>query len=305
MKTDKMLLLLCALIVILAVIASGVGLFYQDGGSEFSFTTVRGETVQMYGQGLYRFETLRDGTGFKGVDLYVLLVAVPLLAISAWLYRAGSCKGGLVLTGTLAYLFYNSASMTFGYAYNNLFLVYLLLLTCTFAALVLAYRSFEGVNIAAHFGERLPRRGIAAFLVVVGTSLILVWAGLDILPALLAGSAPPLTGHTTLPTHALDMGIVAPLAFIASRLLLRRTQAGYLLSAVLLIVCAVLGGGVLALSAAQVLGGVLTVPQIVGFVVPFVILTGFGLLLTVMLFRNFSDRESADAGARGLRTAHA
>jgi hypothetical protein len=60
---------------------------------------------------------------------------------------------------------------------------------------------------------RLPRRCIAGFLFAVGVSMILVWVGLDILPALLQGKAPGLASHTTLPTHALDVGIIAPLAF--------------------------------------------------------------------------------------------
>ncbi|HMN31699.1 MAG TPA: hypothetical protein PKE45_26355, partial [Caldilineaceae bacterium] len=119
----------------------------------------------------------------------------------------------------------------------------------------------------------LPRRGIAGFLFAVGGALILVWGGLDILPALLQGKAPALNGHTTLPTHALDVGIVAPLAFLAGGLLLRRTSLGILLAAVMIILSAVLGAGVLALSAAQLLAGVVTATETIVFIVPFVILT--------------------------------
>jgi hypothetical protein len=302
MKPSNAVVWLSMLIAVLAVLAAGVGLFWQDSGSPFAFTTLRGETVQMYGQGLYRYDTLRDGAGFKGADLFILVVGVPLLILFTLLYLRGDLRGGLLLTGTLAYFLYNSASMTFGYAYNNLFLVYLAQFSASLFAFVLAFTSFDLQALPGRFSDRLPRRGIAGFLFAVGISLILVWGVLSILPALLAGKAPALTGHTTLPTHALDMGIIAPVAILAGLLLLRRAPLGYLLAVTLLVVSSVLGAGVLALSAAQLLAGVLTLAETLVFVAPFVILTVIGIWLTVILFRNFS--EPAPLQVARLRSAH-
>jgi hypothetical protein len=302
MKPSKAAIWLSALIALLALVAAAVGLFWQDGGNPFFFTTLRGETVQMYGQGLYRYETLRDGVGFKGADLFILVVGVPLLVLFTLRYHRGDLRSGLLLTGTLAYFLYNSASMTFGYAYNNLFLVYLAQFSASLFAFVLAFTSFDLKALPDRFSERLPRRGIAGFLFMVGLSLILVWGVMDILPALLAGKAPALTGHTTLPTHALDMGIIAPVAILAGVLLLRRVPLGYLLATTLLIVSSVLGAGVLALSVAQLLAGVLTLIETVVFVVPFVILTVIGIWLTAILFRNFS--EPALLRVATLHSAH-
>jgi hypothetical protein len=289
MKPSPAVIWLSCLIAVLALVAAGFGLFWQDGGSPFAFTTVRGETVQMYGQGLYRYETVRDGTGAKEADLFVLVVGVPLLLLFSLLYRRGSLRGGLLLMGTLAYFLYNSASMTFGYAYNALFLVYVIQLSASFFAFVLTFTSFDREALPTYFSDRLPRRGIATFLFGVGASLILVWGVFDIMPALLEGKALALTGHTTLPTHALDMGIIAPSATLAGYLLLRRAPLGYLLATTLLVVSSVLGAGILALSAAQLLAGVLTTAETLVFVLPFVILTGFGLWLTVVLLRTISE----------------
>jgi len=302
MKPSKAAIWLSALITLLALVAAAVGLFWQDGGNSFFFTTLRGETVQMYGQGLYRYETLRDGVGFKGADLFILVVGVPLLVLFTLRYHRGDLRSGLLLTGTLAYFLYNSASMTFGYAYNSLFLVYLAQFSASLFAVVLAFTSFDLKALPDRFSSRLPRRGIAGFLFAVGVSLILVWGVMDILPALLAGKAPALTGHTTLPTHTLDMGIIAPLAFVAGVLLLRRTPLGYLLAAMLLVVSSVLGAGVLALSAAQLLAGVLTAAETVVFVVPFAMLTAVGIWLTIALFQNFS--EPAPLRVATLHSAH-
>ena len=292
-KRSTALFWLSLLIAALMLMTSAVGLFRRDLGTPFSFTTLRGENVEMYGQGLYRFETLRDGTGNKGSDAYILLVAVPLLVLSAAIYRRGSLRAGMLLSGTLAYFLYLTASMTFGYAYNNLFLLYLAAFSASLFGTAVAITCFDLPALRDHFSNRLPRRGIAAFLFAVGGSLILVWAGLDILPALIQGKAPALSGHTTLPTHALDMGIIAPLAIVAGVLLLRRVPLGYLLASILLVVSAVLGAGVLALSAAQLLAHVLTVPETIGFVVPFAVLTLFALGLAVRLFRNLSEEPIA------------
>src|SRR5690349_19107342 len=107
MQPSKAVMWLSILIAALAALAALVGLFWHDAGSPFAVTTLRGETVQMYGQGLYRYETLRDGAGFRGVDLFALVVAIPLLMLGTQLYRRGSLRGGLLLTGTLAYFLYN------------------------------------------------------------------------------------------------------------------------------------------------------------------------------------------------------
>ncbi len=290
MRVSKWVIWLSVLIAGLAVVSSLAGLLTQGGGGSFPFTTVRVETVQIYGQGLYRYEIVRDGVGFKGTDLFVLIVAVPLLLYFTWLYRRPSLRGALLLTSMLAYFLYNSASMTFGYAYNNFFLVYLAQFTASLFAFILAFTSIDLQELPAHFSDRLPRRGIAAFLFFVGVSLVLVWVGLDILPALLQGKAPALVGHTTLPTHALDAGVIAPVAFLAGVLLLRRTALGYLLASVILILGGVLGVAVTALSMVQLLAGALTTAETVAFVMPFVLLTSLSVWCTVVLFRHFSEK---------------
>ena len=80
----------------LALFAAAVGEFYQDGGKSYSFTNVRGETVQVYGQGLYRYDTTLSGVGAKVADAAVLLPMIPALVLAIVLYRGGSLRGGLL-----------------------------------------------------------------------------------------------------------------------------------------------------------------------------------------------------------------
>jgi hypothetical protein len=53
MKTSNIVVWLSWLIVVLALVAALAGLFWQAGGGPFSFTTLRGETVQTVGQSLW------------------------------------------------------------------------------------------------------------------------------------------------------------------------------------------------------------------------------------------------------------
>jgi hypothetical protein len=298
MKPSPAVVRLSWLVALLAAVVSLAGLLWNGGeDGPVAATTIRGESVQLYGRGLYRYESLPNGAGFKGVDLYILAVCVPLLLIATYLYRRGSLRGGLLLAGTLAYLLYNASHQVFNYAYNHLFLVYLALFSASLFATVLAFISFGAEALPARFSAELPRRMVAGFLFAVGLSLTIVWVGLDILPALLQGRAPRLSGYTTLVTHAVDVGIIAPLAALAGVLLLRRVPPGELLAAIFLVFSSVLGVGVFALSAAQALAGLLTVAEMVVFVAPFIVLTVAALWLAAILLRRL--------GRPGMRAAYA
>jgi hypothetical protein len=63
----------------------------------------------------------------------------------------------------------------------------------------------------------------------------------------------------------------------------------YLLATIMLVFTVTLGTNLLAAGIAQLLVGVVTVEQFIGFTVPFAILTLIAIWLTVVLFRDFSE----------------
>src|SRR5918912_2575106 len=131
MKIQPALNWLIPLIAVLALFAAGIGLFYPSHGSSFPFTTMRGETVQIWGKGWYRYDTPIGALWFMAGDLITLFLAIPALVTSFVLYCRGSVQGGLLLTGTLAYFLYTYISLGFGAAYNNLFLIYILIFSAS------------------------------------------------------------------------------------------------------------------------------------------------------------------------------
>lgn len=302
MKTSNTLIGLGLLIVILSGFATVVGLFWQDGGTPFAFTSLRGETVQMYGEGLYKYDSRLIGAGFKVQDAVTLVLGIPLLVLSIIIYRRGSLRAGLLLTGVLIYFLYNYASMAFGAAYNNLFVVYVALFSISLFASVLAFAGFDLTALPSHFGRGVHWRGISIFLIVSGIVLLAVWLFLSILPALLAGNAPMLESYTTQITWVVDMGVIAPALIVTGVLLHRRAVVSYLLAAALVIFSAVLGIQLAAMGIVQFAAGLFGVGQLLGMVATFAIQAVFALWFTVELIRNFSESASVKPGAAKLRT---
>lgn len=281
---------LCAVIISLTLIAAGTGLFWEDSGSSFAFSTLRGDTVQIYGHGLYRYDTILIAIGFKTGDAVTLLLAIPTLIFSLFLYRRGSLRGGLLLTGALTYLLYTYGSMAFGAAYNNLFLVYLALLSANLFGLIFALTSFNLKTLPKNFSHRLPHRRMGIYLILSGAILIFIWLALSILPALFTGKVPvEVWSYTTIVTFVVDMAIIAPALIIAGYMLLQRAPLGYLLASTLLVFIAILGTNLLVGGTVQMLMGLMDTGQFIGFVVSFAILTLFAFWFTAILFRNVSD----------------
>jgi hypothetical protein len=304
MKPSKIVVWLSWLIAALALVAAAIGLFYQDGGTAFSFTTLRRQPVQIYGQGLYRYDIPITAVGYRAADAVTLVLAIPLLVISSLLYRHGSLKGELGLSGALAYFLYNYGSMAVGAAYNSLFLIYVALFSASLFGLVLSLTSFDVQGLPAHFTRGLPRRGIGMFLVVSGAILLLVWLVLSIVPALFQGTAPPeVASYTTFITGVVDIGIVAPALIVAGVLLLRRASTGYLLAAMMLVFAVALGPNLTVAGIAQLLTGVISIGQFIGMTVPFMILMLIAIWLTMVLFRNFAEAMTPQEAR--TRVAHA
>lgn len=291
MKQQPALYWLVPLIAALALIAAGFGLFTPNDGSRVSYTTVRGETVEIWGQGLYKYDTPIGATGFTAADLITLSLAIPMLIISILMVRRDSLKGGLTLTGVLAYFLYNYTSMGFGTAYNNLFLVYVIIFSASLFGLILALLAFDVQTLRSHFGSGLPRNGIGIFLIVSGIILSLVWLVLSIIPALIANTAAPEAYYyTTFITATVDIGVVTPALILAGVLIRRDAPFGYLLSATMLIFTCILGANLTAGGIVQVAKEVITLGQAMVFTVPFVFLALIAAWFTSQLFRNFSEK---------------
>jgi hypothetical protein len=246
--------------------------------------------VTIYGQDLYRYDTVFLARGFLGKDAVILLIGVPLLLISAWAYRRGSLRGGLLLLGTLGYFLYAYASTALSAAYNNLFLLNVALFSASFFAFVLAFASVDREMLAARYAARLPRRGPTAFMFASALVVLVVW-GAPLVLALVRDDTPAgLDSYTTLYTHAVDLALIAPATILAGLLILRGEILGYLIALALLVLEIMLAPLIIAQTIFQLSYGLtLTPAEIVGPVASFALLGLLAIWVLVAVLRGFRD----------------
>jgi hypothetical protein len=290
MKTSNVLVWLSSLVAMLALIAAGAGLFWPDEGGPSIFTTVHGETVQMFGQGLYRNNTLFTGAGFKGQDVVTLVLGIPLLALSILLSRRNALGGSLLLMGVLGYFLYVYASMALGAAYNDLFLIYIALFSASLHAFVLAFTSLDRQALTARFATGAPRRSLAAFMFAASLVTLVVWLS-PLVEALGQGQPPKLLdSYTTVVTDVLDLGIIAPANFIAGLLVLRRNVLGYLVAFPLLALIVLLLPVITLSTVNQAAAGIsFSTGEIVGPIAGFLVLGLLAMWIIAILLRQLWD----------------
>jgi hypothetical protein len=290
MKKQSALDWLIPLIVALGLIVAGAGLFWQGGDGPYAFRTLYGQTVQIYGEGVYEHDTVFSAGASQGADLVALFVALPLLIVSFVLYRRGSLRGGFLLTSALAYYLYYGASLGLIVAYNNLYLVYLGLFSASFFAFVLSLTMFDLPALPNRISPRLPRRGMAIFMFVVGIGMAFIWLS-DVVNALTTDGVPEALGvNISLITYTLDVGIIAPSALLAGFLLLRRAPLGYLLTGILTILLALVGAMVIGQTVMQWnLGLQFSTGQLIGKIGTWMIMGGIAVWLSVAFLRNLSN----------------
>lgn len=286
MKNQKALTWLVIPIFVLALFAAGMGLFDSTPGESYAYETLRGEQVMINMQGLYRFDTVSSAAQMQANDHITLIIGLPLLVISAILAFRGSLRGRLLLTGTLGFFFYTYMSMSMLTAYNNLFLVYVALFGLSLYAFILSLLSFDLEDLPRHFSEKLPRGWMAALMFLVGAFLSLAWLG-RIIPPLFNNTIPLLEGTTTLVIQAMDLVLIVPMAILGGILLLKRSPWGYLISSILFLKSITLGVAVSTMSIFMAARGV---PESLGVMIPFLIITALNLIFAIILLRNIDSR---------------
>lgn len=241
MKKEKQITILIGFIVILSGFASLSGIFSSGGPGSFEYESIRGETVQIYGEGLYRHMSADVAPQGIAQDYVTFFLAIPLLLLSLFFARNGSLKGRFILAGTLGYflvtyLFYLVMGM-----YNELFLIYTALLGTTFFAFILTLFSFDVKRLPTVFNESTPVKTTGYFLILNAIMIALLWLGIVVPPIIDGTIIPTETEHyTTLIVQGLDLGLLLPLAIVSGILFLQRRPMGFLATPIYLVFLSIL-----------------------------------------------------------------
>ncbi|MGQ1838690.1 hypothetical protein ACT4S2_09550 [Kocuria turfanensis] len=278
----------CALIAVLAGVAAVMGLVLRDGPGPFWADTVRGQTVEIAGRGLYRYDTVFTAAGSRATDLVTLVIGIPLLVGATVGWWRGSTRAGLVLLGGLGYFLYIYAGYALGaIAYNELFLLYVVLFSSSLYAFVLGFAALFRQGPARLFPAGTPRRGPAVLMFASTVVLVVVW-GTPLAAAAVTGAAPEGLGpYSTEFTEALDLAVIAPATVWAGVLILRRDPRGYLIAVSLLVLEILLAPLIIAQTILQLRAGVtFTLPEIIGPMIGFVILALAAIAVLAAILRH-------------------
>ncbi len=227
------ILVLC--VIALAFFACAFGLFSSGGSGQYDFKSINNEIVKIYGEGIYKNDSVSGVAQAKASDFVTLTIGIPLLMASLYFANKGSFRGELMLTGTLGYFLYTYMSYTFLLTYNPLFIVYVTIMSACLYAFILCFMSFEIETMPEMFNAKMPIKFLGGFQIAVGLALCLMWFG-RIAPSIFLGSIPAgLENYTTLVIQGMDLGIVMPAAFLSGILIIKRKPIGYLLSSAIII----------------------------------------------------------------------
>ena len=289
---EKKIIILSILIILFSITTSSVGLFFNDGGVAFYVENVVGDTVKIFGNGLYAHDSYFKAPIYKGTDAIILFLIIPLFIITVFLHSKDLIAMRLLHLGLVVVLLYYSISLAMGAAYNILFLVYILLFSACLFAVIIGICNLAYSRITEDAIRAMPNKSIAAFLFVAGLS-VFVWF-IEIIEALLTGSPPSLLGiSTTEPTFVLDIGIIAPVAFYSAWLVYKRKPFGYILAIMLLTLNSAIGLIVISQSAFQYYYGVMvSLQELIAYVAVFVVMSSIAFVLNYIILKNIQMYSS-------------
>ncbi len=287
MKQKSTILLLVALIAVLALGSTIADLFFVGESSPKEFTSVHGETISLYGNGFFRYDSVSTVAQGLAQDAVTLFLGIPLLIYTAYLFNKGTLRGKLMLAGTLGYFLYTYLSYTFLVFYNPFFLVYVALYSLSLFALILTLLTVDLQALPGQISDRLPRAPIAGFLFFIGLVLTLMWLG-RLAPSFTQGLPPVgLEHYTTLIIQAMDLGLIVPLSILAGVLLLKKSAWGYLITSVVVFKGMVLLIAIMAMIINQALAGLPINPVETGI---FLFLTIVGIGMATLFYKNVPSK---------------
>jgi hypothetical protein len=290
MKTSsRTITILSILAGLLGLSGALAGLFWPLNGSSFTVTSVHGAQVELWGQGLYRFDTYFRAPIFRGGDAITVFIAFPLLVFAIVANAKGSRRGQLLLIGMLTYFLYNAVSLSFGAAYNQMLLVYILGFSTSLFALIEAISSLDKKALAASVTSGMPHKAVAIFMFIAGLS-VFVWL-IDVINFLVTGQVPEvLATYTTEITTVLDIALITPLAYLAGIRMLQRKPIGYVVSPIMLFMNTFIGMVVISQTLFQSAAGISLPPQVLlVYVGTFVVTSIAAITLLILFFRSIRE----------------
>lgn len=187
----------------------------------FSSTAYRG-----YGQDLVQISRAQD---------VLTAMVLPVLVWASVRSRRGSLAAHILWLGLLFYLAYSYAIYLIGWQENRFFMVYILALLVSAAALVDGLIRVDCAAVQPAV-DGFRTRGLGRFLVCIGVAFIGLWLS-DVGPSALGGRPPTHLGPGGTPyaVYVLDLTVALPVVIMTGVMLIRRHPMAVVLAGVVLV----------------------------------------------------------------------
>ena len=280
-RTEKLLgmLLACG-----AIISACVGLFYSNGGESFFVNNVYGQSVELYGDGIYAYNAVSTVSSRLGADWVGMLGAFFLIFLCA--DKRKSLWGEIVKTAQCTVFVYYFACLTFGISMNRLYLLYV---TCfgmsVWLSIHLLLKFFKGISIKTE-ETTSGGKGVGGCLIICGGITVIIWVSM-LIPHLVSQSYGELIGVlTTEVTFAVDLGVLCPLMIICGGWVRNKKDNGYKLAPILLYILFGVAPMVILQNLYCIkLGIEIPLPAFIGTVLSFVIMGIFSMFYFIKSMR--------------------
>lgn len=285
MKKLKSIHILSVIGLILLIGISLCGVLAWNPSNAFTAANQYGETIQMWGSGVYARDSYFKAPIFIGTDMTILLFCVPLMVLFVIRdLKQQTAKSRLLLVSVLAWVLYYAVSLCFGVTYNVLFLAYTALFVCLFFGFVTGIYGVSQEQYPVH--DFLTGKGYTIFLVLSGISTLVAWFP-DIVASFNKGTLGLIEVYTTEITYILDMGIISPTAFICLYLLKKRNSFGVVLLSVLTIGIVIVGTMMIFQTGFQIAARIdVPIPALISKSLIFLLLGIYALILARKLYKN-------------------
>ena len=274
--------------ILLLILITITGLLSFNTDHSYFVTNQYGNDVRLLGSGIYSHDSYFKAPIFIGSDFTMLFLVVPLMILALVIdIRNRTLISKLALIAINAVVLYYATSIAFGIVYNAFHLLYIALFSCSLFSLVTLIIGIDTNALQNALSWQLPSKGIRAFLLFSGFSLIIAWLP-DIIPTIISGTTLPLIEvYTTEITYVLDMGVLSPVMFICLILLKKRNGLGIVILSIVLSLCAIIGVMLPVQTVFQMIAGIeVPIMVLIIKVGMFVLLAAFAVYFNIKLFRS-------------------
>ena len=123
---EKSKTVLSTLAAVTAVISACFGLFYSFGGEQRAVQNIYGQTVTLYGDGIYANDSIMKAGAAKGTDIAIIITALALISVVIFLRKKPYAP--FLRCGLLSIILYASTCLVMGVTLNRALLLNIRLL---------------------------------------------------------------------------------------------------------------------------------------------------------------------------------